>query len=341
MKNILIIAKMDLFKKQPSNNRVDLLNFLSTKKNIKIMNDKEGQTLKSWIKKTKKRINWEPDVLIYYFLSRQQQWTEISIKDFNKSYNKLPRYMIFEDSHYYEIAIPLYKKYNFQLLLKPQKRSTLDEYYKKENVNIDYWGYFIDSDKFKMRKLKDGFKYDILLYGFIQPQVYPLRVKYFEILKFLSEKSNLRIKYVQHPGYYSGSLEKLPKNEELSKIINESRFTLVSSSVFTILLKKYMEVPMSGSTMIGDVPPDYPELKNAMIEISREEDHNAIMEKLKDAFNNKYIEVEKESRRYGQKINRTKNFKAGYELLNNIVERIYSSSSGFSIDLPTDVDTAI
>ena len=54
----------------------------------------------------------------------------------------------------------------------------------------------------------------------------------------------------------------MPKNEELSKIINQSRFTLVTSSTFQILLKKYMEVPMSGSTMIGDIPPDYPELKD-------------------------------------------------------------------------------
>ena len=53
------------------------------------------------------------------------------------------------------------------------------------------------------------------------------------------------------------------------------------------------------------------------------------------------IEVEKESRRYGQKISRTKNFKAGYELLNSIVENTYSSSSGFSTDLPTSVDPAI
>ena len=60
---------MDLFKEQPSNNRVDLLNFLSTKPNIKIMNDKEGQTLKSWITKTKKRVKWEPEVIVYYFLS--------------------------------------------------------------------------------------------------------------------------------------------------------------------------------------------------------------------------------------------------------------------------------
>ena len=28
-----------------------------------------------------------------------------------------------------------------------------------------------------------------------------------------------------------------------------------------------MEVPMSGSTMIGDIPPDYPELKDKMIEM--------------------------------------------------------------------------
>ena len=45
---------MDLFKEQPNNNRVDILNFLSTKKNIKVMNDKEGQTLKNWINKTEK-----------------------------------------------------------------------------------------------------------------------------------------------------------------------------------------------------------------------------------------------------------------------------------------------
>ena len=32
MKNILIIAKMDLFKEQPSNNRVDLLNFYQQNK---------------------------------------------------------------------------------------------------------------------------------------------------------------------------------------------------------------------------------------------------------------------------------------------------------------------
>lgn len=319
MKNILIIAKMNLFKQQPSNNRVDLLNFLSTKKNIKLMNDKEGQTLKSWIKKTKKRINWEPDVLIYYFLSRQQKWTEISIKDFNKSHKELPRYMIFEDWHYVDIASELYRKYNFSMLLKPEKKNSIENIYKSKNINLCKWGFYVDNTKFKMRKLENGFKYDILLYGFINKQAYPLRVKFFEVLRFLSERSNLRIKHIPHPGYYEGALNKMPKNEELSKIINESRFTLVSSSFQQLYLKKYIEIPISGSTMIGDIPSDYPELKNKMIEIDRNTDHDAIIQTLKKCFENEYINIEKESRRYGLMLSKTKNFETSYSELNSIV----------------------
>ena len=319
MKNILIIAKMDLFKEQPSNNRVDLLNFLSTKQNIKIMNDKQGQTLKNWINKTKKRVNWEPNVIIYYFLSRQDKWTTISIPDFNKTANVLPRYMVFEDSHYYKTVIQLYKKYKFSLLLKPQKKEDLDNIYKKNGINIDYWGYFIDSDKFKIRKLENGFKYDILLYGFINKMAYPLRVKFFEVLQFLKERSNLRIKYIPHPGYYKGVINKMPKNEELSKIINESRFTLVSSSNYQILLKKYMEVPMSGSTMIGDIPPDYPELLGKMVEIKNNADHDTIVQTIRKCFENEYMDVEKESRRYGLMLSKTKNFESAYSELNTIV----------------------
>ena len=229
--------------------------------------------------------------------------------------------MIFEDSHYYETAISLYKKYKFQKLLKPQKKAELDDYYKNSGVNIDYWGYFIDSENFKVRKLESEFKYDILLYGFINKFAYPLRVKFFEVLQFLNEKSNLRIKHIPHPGYYNGALNKMPKNEELSKIINESRFTLVSSSSFGILLKKYMEVPMSGSTMIGDIPPDYPELNGKMVEIKNDADHDTIIQTIKKCFENEYIEVEKASRIYGLMLSKTKNFESGYNLLNKIVNK--------------------
>ena len=319
MKNILIIAKLDLFKEQPSNNRVDILNFLSTKKNIKIMNDKEGQTLKSWISKTEKRVKWKPDVIIYYFLSRHDKWINISLKDFNKTAVSLPRYMIFEDWHYVDIVSGLYKKYNFSLLLKPEKSKKIEEEYKKRNINLVKWGFYIDTSKFKMRKLENGFKYDLLLYGFINKYGYPLRVKFFEVLQFLNQRSNLRIKHIPHPGYYSGALNKMPKNEELSKIINESRFTMVTSSFKQLYLKKYLEVPMSGSTMIGDIPSDYPELKGKIIEINRDATHDSIVQTIKKSFENEYLEIEKESRRYGLELYKKQGFEAGYNDLNTIV----------------------
>tara|TARA_B100000963_G_scaffold84091_1_gene71659 strand:+ start:4167 stop:5129 length:963 start_codon:yes stop_codon:yes gene_type:complete len=319
MKNILIIAKLDLFKQQPSNNRIDLLNFLSTKPNIKIMNDKEGQTLKNWINKTKKRVKWEPDVIIYYFLSRHDKWINISIKDFNKSFPNLPRYMIFEDWHYVDVIENLYKKYKFTLLLKPEKNKDIEEIYKIKNIEIKKWGFYIDSNKFKMRKLENGFKYDILLYGFINKYGYPLRAKFFEVLQFLNQKSNLRIKHIPHPGYNNGYVNKLPKNEELSKIINESRFTMVTSSFKKLYLKKYIEIPISGSTMIGDIPPDYPELKGKIIEIKRDASHDDIIQVIKKSFENKFIEIEKESRKYGLYLSNTKNFEIGYNELNKII----------------------
>ena len=64
MVNILIIAKLQKFKEQPSDNRVLLLEFLSNKKNIKVLNDSNQTSLKRWIKKTKQRIKWEPNVII-------------------------------------------------------------------------------------------------------------------------------------------------------------------------------------------------------------------------------------------------------------------------------------
>ena len=283
------------------------------------MNDYEGQTLKNWIAKTKKRVKWKPDIIIYYFLSRHDKWINISLKDFNNTEPKLPRYMIFEDWHYVDIVYGLYKKYQFSLLLKPEKNKKIEEEFKKRNINIVKWGFFIDNTKFKMRKLENGFKYDILLYGFINKYGYPLRVKFFEVLQFLSKRSNLRIKHIPHPGYERGALNNMPKNEELSKIINESRFTMVSSSFKQLYLKKYLEVPMSGSTMIGDIPPDYPELKNKMIEIKRDATHDKIIEIIKKSFENEYIEIEKESRRYGLELYKNQGFEVGYNDLNTIV----------------------
>ena len=80
-----------------------------------------------------------------------------------------------------------------------------------------------------------------------------------------------------------------------------------------------MEVPMSGSTMIGDIPPDYPELKDKIIEIKNDADHDTIVQTIKKCFENHYIEIEQESRKYGLQLSKTKNFESAYSELVRIV----------------------
>ena len=321
MKNILIIAKISMFKEQPSNNRLDFLRFLSSKTNIKIMNDEKNSTLKRWLVKTKKRINWEPEIIMYYFLSRNKMWTEISLNDFNKTANHIPRYMIFEDHHYYDIVIPLFKKYNFKKLIKPSLQLKSELIYRKENIDYGVWGFYFDTAKFKNYNTDGKYKYDLLLYGFINKVAYPLRFNYFQVVLYLMKFTNVRVKYIHHPGYYNGAIQNLPKNEELSKIISESRFTLVSSSIQRLVLKKYYEAAMSGSTIIGDIPPGSEKLlKNNIIELQFNSDFNQIFKVIKDACENKYLEIEKKSKIWGRELIKTMSFEGGYNDLNKLIE---------------------
>ena len=317
MVNILIIAKLQKFKEQPSDNRVLLLEFLSNKKNIKVLNDSNQTSLKRWIKKTKQRIKWEPNVIIYYFLSRQKEWTTIDIPDFSKGFTNIKRYMIFEDHHYSDVAIPLYKKYNFTKLIKPTKHTPSEIEYKNANIDFSIWGFYVNPEVFYNRSLEK--KYDVLLYGFVNSW-YPLRTKMKEVLALLKEKTDIRIHVINHPGYYNKALvAQLPKNAELSTLINQSRFTLVSSSHFRLLLKKYYEAGMSGSTIIGDIPDDYKDLlENRVIPIPFTANHNLIINIILKALKGEYSEIEWNSLIWGRQLCDELAYENSYKKLHDI-----------------------
>ena len=304
-KRILIIAKLKLFKKAPSDNRMELLNYLNEKPNITVIDDDKSDKIS----------NYNPDIIIYYFLSRSPEWITINIQDFNMYYKKIPRFMIFEDHHYYDIVIKLYKKYTFDYLFILCHNIKSEKEYKKHNIKYKIWGFYIDTTKFKDYIQQK--EYDLLLYGSLS-NAYPLRKKMYNVLKYLEKNKKLKIKIIEHPGYNNyEKAKKLPKGEELSKIINKSRFTLVSSSVFNLLVKKYYEVPMSGSTIIGNIPSCYQSvLKNNVISIPFNSTKNTILKTILDAINNKYINIEKNSRIFGIHLSKTKNFDNAYKKLN-------------------------
>ena len=325
MKNILIIAKIEEFKQQPSINRVKLLEHLLGYSNIKVLNDAPYRKLKAYLKNQKKR-KWKPDIILYYFLSQQSKWTTISIPDFDTTHKEIPRIMFFEDFHYYDTVYKLFKKHNFKYLLKSIKHITTDNKYHQLGIKFKTLGTFINTDHFKNHNAT-SYEYDFLLYGFIN-FVYPLRYKIYKCLTILKRKlPNIRIKIIKHPGYGDISkIEKLPKEEELSKIINKSRFTLVTSSNRRLLVKKYFEVPLSHSTLIGDIPIDYiNQYKKHQIEIPYNSSEDEILTILQDAYSGKYSEIEKNKESFANELSETCSFSNSYIRLNEVCEEILKS----------------
>lgn len=311
MKNILFVCKITQCKTQPSNNRVKLLEFLEKNyDNIKLLDDLPNSSLKDKIENYETKENWSPDVIIYYFISRWSSWINIQLPDFTTYRKDIDRYMIFEDHHYAKDVIQLYNKYNFKMLIKPNTHIHTEKIYRQYNVNFNIWGFYIDSELFKDYKLPK--KYDILLYGCVS-DFYPLRKKMYSIMKFLQARTKYKIKIIEHSGYVDKKkAEALPKNSELSKIINESRFTLVSSSMFHVYVKKYLEVPMSNSTIIGDIPGDYKDkLKENIIEVPFNSTEKQLLEVMLNAIKNKYLDIE--NKNYGEEVRKNHSFYKAYE----------------------------
>ena len=319
MKNILIVCKKTLFETQPSYTRVKLIEYLGSKSNIRVLDDIKDTTIEEYINGND-CVGWYPDVIMYYFLSSYKIWTDIEITDFVSFDSNVQRVMFFEDHHYSQVVIPLYHKYGFSILIKPSSHEKSEIEYEKAGINYNVWGFYIDANIFKDYRQEDDYKYDFLLYGFIC-DVYPLRRMIYRTLQYLQTKKSLRIHIIEHPGYSdTDKISTLPKNEELSKIISQSRFTFVTSSIYRLHLKKYMEVPMSGSTMIGDIPPGCEEeLRGNIIEIPFNAKPTDIMLAMKYSLDGKLVTIEENSKQYGAMLRDRNNFESAFYELMNII----------------------
>jgi len=323
MRNILFIAKFNKFGQENSPNRFHFLNFLTTKNNIQILNDDTNISLVNWIDKS----TWKPDIIIYYFLSScKKKWLSIDISDFDNSKLTAKKMFIFEDSHYIKELLYLYKKYKFdkfvQLGYNIQVTSKLKEY----RIPYVLWNHYIDLSKFKIYNVKK--EYDFLFYGFTDPKIYPLRYKIYQALKILQQNTHMRIKFIEHPGYIEKN-HTLPINEKLSIEINKSRFCFATSSIYNIFTKKYIEIALSGTTIIGNIPSGYGmllhgniiEIKNSnnhknMMFFNKEQTVNDIKNILKDAYYNNYINIENKRLQLTIKMREMYGYEKGYEDLN-------------------------
>jgi GT2 family glycosyltransferase/tetratricopeptide (TPR) repeat protein/2-polyprenyl-3-methyl-5-hydroxy-6-metoxy-1,4-benzoquinol methylase/glycosyltransferase involved in cell wall biosynthesis len=94
--------------------------------------------------------------------------------------------------------------------------------------------------------------YDIIVYGSISPDVYPLRAR---LAKLLSRQGDLRVRYIEHPGYYPETgMANIFSGEKLSREINRAWIGVATRSIYQCFLMKYLEIAASHALVAGDLP---------------------------------------------------------------------------------------
>lgn len=132
-------------------------------------------------------------------------------------------------------------------------------------------------------------KYDILFYGCEKREVYPFRVRIYEICK----RMNLKIKKLD---YVMGDANSKKKQSEevLCKYINQSWLCIACVSNFSYFVRKYLEISACNSLVLGDTNKQGEKIiGNNMVKISSEMSDNEIMDKIKYHLDNKKIIYEK------------------------------------------------
>lgn len=311
---ILIIADLERFKKKISSNRYDYLMFLNKKSNIIVtgtgcpefkVNMTQGELINNLYG------NGKPDIVYIYLLTIYRPFNKILIKTNNIYKNVL----WIEDIYHGNLYLHFMRNENISNLLFQIKHNEISNKLKPFCNKIYNHCHYLNTDIFNNYNLPK--KYDILFYGMLGKH-YPFRTRLYYLL--YENKDKFNIKFINHPTYFKGCKTKI-QNKQLAKYINESYITICTNSKYNMLLKKYFEVAMSNSVIVGNIPTDYNSLfKNNIIEISENLNDNEIINKLTESLNNKN-ELLKMSLKFSKKINKLYNYEAGYINLNNISKK--------------------
>lgn len=125
---------------------------------------------------------------------------------------------------------------------------------------------------------------DILLYGNTS-NFYPFRQRLFKLI----QQSGLNYYYLPHPGYNEFLNENNPNKiikSDLSNLISKAKITISTCSSFNYLLKKYIEISLSGSIIAGNYPHTEENIyKDCMCLLEETDSDIDIIEKLKKILN--------------------------------------------------------
>ena len=304
MKTYLIIAKMKEFSKQLSLNRYELLQFLNTKSNIIVVEDDIEKDINDYIDE------YSPDIIIYYCLNPNKNaiFSHILIKHFTNVIH-IKKYLFVEDFQEINLIEYMLKKYDFSGVIISTKYLNVTQHFTNKYINCFEFDYFINTSIFKDYNKKKTI--NILLYGCVYNWCYPLRNRLYNILHNMKKEGFDKIYIIDHPGYNNIDFDNCYFNKSLAQLINSSKYVIATSSRYKRMLKKYYEIPLCNSIIIGDYPTNCSSIfKNAIIEINNKMSSSKIKQTLINCYNNYPIPKKKDF--LCKYIKQTKSFEQAY-----------------------------
>jgi hypothetical protein len=131
-------------------------------------------------------------------------------------------------------------------------------------------------------------QYDVILYGVLEPNIYPFRVR---LTKLLTQTRDLKVRHIAHPGYYphlEGTTETVISGAELSQAINQAWIGIATRSSYNCFLMKYLEIAASNTVVAGNLP-DWarPCFANCFIELHEHQSDEAIVSTIRSSLADK------------------------------------------------------
>ena len=214
-----------------------------------------------WYKPLNENYNFNPSIkmpfktCLRYNEMWDEKWTVKEINDTNTD--------VIICHHYND-----YLKYKNQL-------------YKNDNNKDFYYVPHHSNPKiFKNTNIKK--EIDILLSGGAKEKHHPFKFRLFNlILKNKNTKlKQYNIYHHKHPGYNNNTSFTSINQINYNDIINKSKICVTCTSKHNYRLGKYVEIPMSGSLILGDLPYEDEKFKDFIIEVNTNMSDDEIIDKL-------------------------------------------------------------
>ena len=129
---------------------------------------------------------------------------------------------------------------------------------------------------------------DILIAGVIKEKNYPLKYRLSQLVKNHLQKYNIHT--LSHPGYiiddaYSNKIQK-----DFAYYINRSKLVISCTSSYNYRLGKYIEIPMCGGVIVGDIPyEEQDDFRKFIVEVNMEMTDDEILNKIKMVLENREL----------------------------------------------------